>query len=120
MESDIRVISIEPCFSDEVTRVPLKFGAVVMDRVTYCHVRATVENRRGERGTGFGGIFLADFWGFPSKVVPHPERDRAIREVVRYFAKVVENYKCYAHPLDIFLETMGFRYPWISGWSERG
>ena len=105
MQSDIRVIHVEPFFSDEVARVPLKFGAVVMDRVTYCQVRATVENRRGERAIGFGAIFLADFWGFPSKVVPHPERDRAMREVVRRFAKVVEGYEGYAHPIDIFLET---------------
>jgi len=105
MQSDIRVISIEPFFSDEVARVPLKFGAVVMDRVTYCQVRATIENRRGERATGFGAIFLADFWGFPSKVVPHPQRDRAMREVVQRFAQIVEGYPGYAHPLDIFLET---------------
>lgn len=105
MESDIRVISVEPFFSNEVARVPLKFGAVVMDRVTYCQVRATVENRHGERASGFGAIFLADFWGFPSPLVPHPQRDRAMREVVRRFAKTVEDYEGYAHPLDIFLET---------------
>jgi len=105
MQSDIRVIHVEPFFSDEVARVPLKFGAVVMDRVTYCQVRATVENRRGERATGFGAIFLADFWGFPSPLVLHPERDRAMREVVRRYAKVVEGYDGYAHPIDIFLET---------------
>ena len=104
MKSDIKIVSVEPQFSDEICRTPLKFGNVIMDAVTYCQVKVTVENRTGKQADGWGGIFLADFWGFPSPLVPHEERDKAMRQVVVEFSSVVSDYAAYTHPINIFLD----------------
>lgn len=105
VNGDIRVLEIKPRFSDESCRTPLKFGAVVMDRLTYCEVRAKVETRAGRIGEGWGGIFLADFWAFPSKVVPHEARDAAMREIVSRYARLVAGIAVPKHPIDVFFET---------------
>lgn len=104
MRTDIRVLELEPFFSYEQAREPLKFGAVVVEGVTYCHVRAKVENRAGNIAEGWGAIFLMDFWGFPSPLVPHPQRDEAMRLVTQRFCEGVADYPGYAHPVDIFLD----------------
>lgn len=102
-DSDIRVLEAEPFFSEEKAREPLKFGAVVMAEVTYCQVRVRVENRRGQTADGWGAIFLADFWAFPSPNVAHIQRDQAMREVTRRFCRRVMEHRDFAHPIDIFL-----------------
>ena len=75
MKTDIRILELTPFFSDETPRVPLKFGAVVMDRSKYCHVRARVENRAGRTAEGWGAIFMADVWAWPSPAVGHEDRE---------------------------------------------
>ncbi|HEX9075912.1 MAG TPA: hypothetical protein VF932_09035, partial [Anaerolineae bacterium] len=80
-DTDIRVLEVEPYFAVEKAREPLKFGASVMDEVTVCHVRARVENRRGQVADGWGAIFLSDFWAFPTPRVRHEVRDQVMRRV---------------------------------------
>jgi len=105
VNSDIRILEIEPRFSEEVCRTPLKFGAVVMDRLTYCEVRAKVETRAGNVAEGWGGIFLADFWAFPSRLVPHEKRDAAMRQIVSRYANLVAGITTHKHPIEVFFET---------------
>lgn len=105
--SDIRVIEIETHFTKERARTPLKFGGVVMAEALLLRCRAKVENRRGDVAEGWGGIFLADFWAWPSSVVEHETREEAMRLVSIEYAKAVESFNRYAHPIDIFLETEG-------------
>jgi L-alanine-DL-glutamate epimerase-like enolase superfamily enzyme len=104
---DIRILEIEPSFSDEKAREPLKFGAVVMDVVTLCHVRARVESRRGQVADGWGAIFLSDFWAFPTPRIEHATKDPAMRRVVEAFCRRAADYQTFAHPIDIFLELEG-------------
>ncbi|MBI5034781.1 MAG: hypothetical protein HZB51_30020 [Chloroflexi bacterium] len=101
-DSDIRILEIEPYYSDEKAREPLKFGASVMDQVTYCHVRARVENRRGQIADGWGAIFLSDFWAFPTPHIAHETRDQAMRRVTQSVCQRFADFKSFAHPLDIF------------------
>lgn len=102
-DTDIRVLEVEPFFSEERAREPLKFGAVVMAEVTYCQVRARVENRRGRVADGWGAIFLADFWAFPTPRVEHAVRDQAMRRVTERFCRRAAEHNEFAHPIDIFL-----------------
>lgn len=104
MKSDIRPISVEPYFIPLKARTPLKFGAVVVESVTYCQVKATVETKGRARATGWGGILLMDFWGWPSPSVPHEKRDEVMRKIVQRYAKKVEAYGNYAHPVDLFFD----------------
>jgi L-alanine-DL-glutamate epimerase-like enolase superfamily enzyme len=103
-ESDIRVLEVEPYFTVEKAREPLKFGASVMDEVTFCHVRARVENRRGQVADGWGAIFLSDFWSFPTPRVRHEVRDQVMRRVTRAACTLFCGQNRFAHPLDIFWE----------------
>ncbi|MGE5262267.1 MAG: hypothetical protein ACM3S0_02705, partial [Acidobacteriota bacterium] len=103
-ETDIRVLEVEPYFTVEKAREPLKFGASVMDEVTFCHVRARVENRRGQVADGWGAIFLSDFWAFPTPRVPHEVRDEVMRRVTQAICAIVGTQRRFAHPLDIFWE----------------
>ena len=47
MQTDIRLLSLEPTITDATLRTPLKFGTGVVHTATSCEVRAQVENRRG-------------------------------------------------------------------------
>ncbi len=104
METDIRVLEIQPCFTREKSRTPLKFGGVVMDSAWLCHVRVLVENRRGQRGEGWGAIFLSDVWGWPSKRVDHPQREDLMVRLVHSWCRHLGEAREFAHPIDLFWE----------------
>jgi L-alanine-DL-glutamate epimerase-like enolase superfamily enzyme len=106
-DSDIRILEIEPLYLEEHARTPLKFGAVVQDGITFCHVRARVANRRGQIADGWGAIFLSDFWAFPDPAIPHEVRDAAMRRVVELFCARLRTFGGFGHPLDIFMEVEG-------------
>ncbi len=101
-DSDIRILEVQPYFSIEKAREPLKFGASVMDEVTFCHVRVRAENRRGQVANGWGAIFLSDFWAFPSPRLQHAVRDQVMRRVTETACRRFAEWRTYAHPLEIF------------------
>jgi L-alanine-DL-glutamate epimerase-like enolase superfamily enzyme len=104
MQSDIRIKDIQTHYSHEVARTPLKFGAVVVDAVEFCRVKATVENRNGEVAEGWGGIFLMDFWGWPDPTLPHEAKAAAMHDLAERYASLVRGHVGFAHPVDIFVE----------------
>ena len=100
--SDLRIVEVEPYFSVERARVPLKFGAVVVEGVTFCHVRVRAENAAGRVADGWGAIPLSDFWGWPSVLVPHEKRDAAMRELVNRLCALAQSRRLEGHPFEIF------------------
>ena len=105
MNSDIKILEVTPFFLPVKTRVPLKFGAVVLREVTYAQVKVKAENRKGEVGIGWGAIPLSDFWAFPTKEIAHEIKEKAMVECVKSFCRAVAGFKGYAHPVRIFVET---------------
>ncbi len=105
MDSDIRLVDIEPFFTDEEFRTPLKFGTGVIRAITSLTVRATVENRRGETAEGLGNILLSDIWGYPSSEMSHEERDRAMRLVAVRFCELLMDNARFGHPIDLYMEV---------------
>jgi L-alanine-DL-glutamate epimerase-like enolase superfamily enzyme len=105
MESDIRVLKIEPYFRTDRFRVPLKFGSVVVTDSTSLIVKATVENRRGEVAEGWGSMPLIVKWAFPDPSVPHEKKFEAMKETGTRTCEFLEKAagKDYAHPIDIML-----------------
>ncbi len=102
MQTDIRILELQPYFTPEKARVPLKFGGVVMEAIQFCHVRATVENRAGQRAQGWGAIPMADNWSWPTCPAGHVAAEQAMMDyVVRWCHRVAE-YNEFAHPIDIF------------------
>ncbi|HEX9114874.1 MAG TPA: hypothetical protein VGA61_02310, partial [Anaerolineae bacterium] len=106
-DSDIRILETEAFFRVERARTPLKFGAVIQDAITLCHVRVRAENRRGAVAEGWGAIFLSDFWAFPTPAIPHETKDLAMRRLVDCFCRRLASFPGFAHPLDIFTEVEG-------------
>jgi len=100
--TDIRVLELQPFFTHEKARVPLKFGGVVMESIIFCHVRATVENRAGQRAQGWGAIPLADNWSWPKCTAGHVAAEQAMKEYVFQWCRQVEGFGEFAHPIDIF------------------
>ena len=47
MLSDIKVKDLQVHYTPCTARTPLKFGAVVVEQLDFCKVKATVENQRG-------------------------------------------------------------------------
>ena len=105
MNSDIKLVEIEPIYSDATFRVPLKFGSGVVSAITNLVVRAVVENRQGQRGEGLGNILLSDLWGFPSQVVGHEQRDTAMRKVAEKFCQFMLDNARFGHPMELYLEA---------------
>ena len=105
MDSDIRVVEATAYFIPAMARTPLKFGGVVMDRLDYATVRVEVENRRGQRGVGWGGMFLSDVWAMPDERVPHDLRLEGMREVTRRYCKLVQGLGQFGHPIDLYYEV---------------
>ncbi len=103
MNSDIRILELEPTFKDEEFRTPLKFGTGVIRAITSLTVRAQVETLAGKVGEGWGNILLSDIWAYPSAVLSHEQRDAAMREVSVRFCRAVADRAEPGHPLDIFL-----------------
>ena len=104
METDVRILEIQPYFTREQSRTPLKFGGVVMDSAWLCHVRVLVENRRGQKGEGWGAIFLSDVWGWPSSRVDHPQREDLMVQLVTAWCRRLGEVRAFTHPIDLFWE----------------
>ncbi len=102
MNSDIRAKEIEIHYEPCTARVPLKFGAVVMDQVTFCRVRVRGENAKGEVADGWGGIFLADFWSWPTPELDHATKEACMKATVQRYADLVLAFPHPAHPVDLF------------------
>jgi len=102
LTSDIRIRRATPHYPFVRARTPLKFGAVVVEALDFCHVCVEVENRAGKVAQGWGAMFLMDMWAWPSAAVPHEQRMVAMRRLNGDLCKLFASYDDYAHPVDIF------------------
>jgi len=104
LQSDIRLLDIEPVFTDEEFRVPLKFGTGVIRAITSLTVRATVETRAGKTADGYGNILLSDIWAFPSATLSHEVRDQAMRLIAERFCAALVADAQFGHPVDLYMQ----------------
>ncbi len=102
MHTNIRVKSLEVFYTPCHARTPLKFGAVVVEAIDLCKVRAVVENGHGEQAEGWGAIFIMDFWGWPDPGLAHDAKAQAMREVVQGYCDLVLDYSRPEHPIGLF------------------
>jgi hypothetical protein len=104
MLSNVKVKSLDVFYTPCTARTPLKFGAVVVEQLDLCKVRATVENGRGRVAEGWGAIFVMDFWGWPDPSLSHPAKEAAMKDVIAGFSDLVLDYPEHAHPIGLFLD----------------
>lgn len=105
MKSDIQIVAVETYCVMTRCRTPLKFGAVVVDELPIGYARVTVENRAGDRGTGWGAIFLMDLWAWPVSQAAHTAKNEVMRALFSAYGRLLLDYGDYGHPIEIFKET---------------
>jgi len=104
MLTDVRILAVEPRFSSIKFRVPLKFGSGYVEDITLFTVKAKVENKRGNRATGYGSVLLSDAWAFPGRMLSHSSKDKVMQRLCLKLCKLFNNCEKYAHPLDIYFD----------------
>ena len=105
MDSDIRIKYIDIFKVNTHARTPLKFGAVIVDELPIAYAKVMVENKRGKIATGWGAMFLMDLWAWPISKATHSVKNKVMGELISAYAKLLNDYKEFAHPIVIFMET---------------
>ncbi len=99
--TDIRITDVAVGYEDYGYRAPIKFGGLVVDRVTLLNVTVTAETRDGKVASGFGSMPLGNIWAFPSRKLSYDQTLGAMREMADRFARVVADHGGYGHPVDL-------------------
>lgn len=101
MPTDVRVRDLTFAYEDFYYRSPIKFGGLVLDRVTLLNVNLTLETRRGQVASGFGSMPLGNVWSFPSRVLGYEDTLAAMKRAAELLAKRYGECPDTAHPIDI-------------------
>src|SRR5580698_3681654 len=99
--TDIRVREIHTDTEDFLYRSPIKFGGVVLDRVTLLNVHCVVETRNGKTARGFGSMPLGNVWAFPSKILDYGQTLAAMLAVAERVTAINRAHAEFGHPIDI-------------------
>ncbi len=105
MQSDIRIIDVQTYKVMTHCRTPLKFGAVVVDELPIGYARVSVENRAGQRATGWGAMFLMDLWAWPVSTASHSAKNQVMCKLFDAYGQLLVGRTDYAHPIEIFKDT---------------
>lgn len=98
--TDIRPVGVELHFLPVETRVPLKFGTETLTSVTCARARLAVEDREGNRASGWGETPLSVQWVWPSSL-PYEDRHRALVDFTRLLAQAWAEFEDFGHPLEV-------------------
>ncbi len=82
-------------------RTPIKFGGVVLDRVSLLNATIEVESINGRRAVGKGSMPLGNVWAFPSKSLGYEDTLEAMESVSARVARVYVDSNLTGHPIEI-------------------
>lgn len=99
--SGLRIEKVEFAFEDFKYRAPYKFGGSAVDRVTLLNVTVEVSTPAGKSAKGFGSMPMGNIWSFPSKTMPYETTLGAMRKLAERIAKITDDFKETAHPIEI-------------------
>ena len=99
-KTDVRVTGVELWFLPVELRMPLKFGAQVVEKVTCARVRVTVEDGAGNSATGWGETPLSVAWVWPS-ALSWEEREERLRDFCGTLVGELAGFGKSGHPLEI-------------------
>jgi len=98
--SDIRIREVQLHFLPTTLRVPLKFGAQVVERALCARVRVTVEDRNGRTATGWGETPLSVAWVWPS-TLSWEEREARMVAFCKSIAAELPVLDLAGHPMEL-------------------
>jgi L-alanine-DL-glutamate epimerase-like enolase superfamily enzyme len=99
--TDIRIEHVTSQYEDYLYRVPIKFGGMVLDRVTLLNVWVKVSTAAGKVANGFGSMPLGNVWSFPSRTLTYGQTLAAMKCLADKFVRLFGEYPDFGHPLDI-------------------
>ena len=99
--TDIQIEQVSIGYEDYLYRTPIKFGGIVVDRVTILNVRCSVRSAEGKTASGFGSMPLSNTWAFPSKKMSYDTTLGAMKSLAARISTITESYKEFHHPIDI-------------------
>ncbi|MBI4558714.1 MAG: hypothetical protein HY706_14125 [Candidatus Hydrogenedentes bacterium] len=104
--TNIRIVEIEPSFSEVRFRTPLKFGAGAIDSITLFSARVGVESTKGDFAQGLGAVLLSDLWAYPTpgSDLTHPQKDAALRDLSLSACQTYLSGREFVHPFRISME----------------
>jgi L-alanine-DL-glutamate epimerase-like enolase superfamily enzyme len=97
----VRIKDVTFGYEDHLYRTPIKFGGMVVDRVTILNVHCVVEEPRGRYAKGFGSMPMGNIWSFPSRVMSYETTLGAMKVLAERIARITRAYREPGHPLDI-------------------
>jgi len=100
LATDIIIKEAELFFLPIATRVPLKFGAQIVTRVTCARVRVRVEDRRGRSAEGWGETPLSVAWVWPSDL-PWEMREEQLKSLCLAIGDAVVRKRDSGHPMEL-------------------
>ncbi|MBX7210678.1 MAG: mandelate racemase/muconate lactonizing enzyme family protein [Verrucomicrobiaceae bacterium] len=98
--TDIRITGATVYFLPITLRVPLKFGPETVRDTECLRVRIEVEDRRGNRATGWGETPLSVSWVWPS-ALSVAERTERMRQFSLRLARQLPGHPAQGHPMEI-------------------
>lgn len=97
--TDIRVAAVLHSLEDFSYRTPIKFGGVVVDRVTVLNVACSVSNSEGRRACGFGSMPLGNVWAFPSRRLAYDDTLNIMKSLADRIQDILCGSDLCGHPI---------------------
>lgn len=100
--TDIQIRDVALEYEDYLYRMPIKFGGMVLDRVTLLNVWVEAETNSGQVARGFGSMPLGNIWSFPSRVLSYDQTLGAMKSLAEKLRRLFAGSAEAGHPLDLF------------------
>jgi len=100
LPTDIRVLDASLHYIPVKTRVPLKFGAQVVEHVLCARVKVRVEDAAGRSADGWGETPLSVAWVWPS-TLSWEERERRMSGFCDRLARAIPAFDASGHPMEL-------------------
>jgi L-alanine-DL-glutamate epimerase-like enolase superfamily enzyme len=97
----VRIKDVTFSYEDYRYRTPIKFGGMVVDRVTILDVHCVIEEPGGRYARGFGSMPMGNIWSFPSRVMSYETTLGAMKVLAERIAAITRAYGEPGHPIDI-------------------
>lgn len=96
----MKIKEIQLYFLPVELRVPLKFGAQVLENVTCARARVTLEAKEGSTSVGWGETPLSVPWVWPSEI-PYAEREEVLKDFCVKLVRVLPESGLSGHPMEL-------------------
>ena len=100
LPDDIHPVATSVYFLPVETRIPYRFGTEELKRVTCIRARVDVENRRGQRATGWGEAPLSAQWAWPSSST-FLDRQDAMMSLCHMLGNLWSDFAYSGHPMEV-------------------